>query len=75
MIKICHQIKEHVGLILFDTVNYYLNKVIDNILIKVKHRQEKKPADLRQPKENFLTKVILCLFVALYIIIHRTICR
>ena len=46
MIKICHQIKEHIGLILLDKVNYYLNKVIDKTLIKVKHRHEKKLANL-----------------------------
>ena len=41
MIKICHQMKEDVGLILFNTVNYYLNKVITKTLVKVKHRHGK----------------------------------
>ena len=34
--------KEDIGLILLNTVNYYLNKVIDKTLIKVKYYHEKK---------------------------------
>ena len=34
MIKICHQMKEDIGLVLFNTINYYLNKVIVKTLIK-----------------------------------------
>ena len=33
MIKICHQMKEDIGLVLFNTINYYLNKVIVQTLI------------------------------------------
>ena len=33
MIKICHQMKEDIGLALFNTINYYLNKVIVQTLI------------------------------------------
>ena len=33
MIKICHQMKEDIGLILFKTINYYLNKVLAKTLI------------------------------------------
>ena len=33
MIKISHQMKEDIGLILFNTINYYLNKVIAKTLI------------------------------------------
>ena len=36
MIKICHQMKENISLIVFNTVNYYLNKVIAKTLIRVK---------------------------------------
>ena len=75
MIKICHQMKEDIGLILFNTVNYCLNKVTAKTLMKVKHRHEKTLFNLRHTKESFMAKVILCLFVALYIIIHRTICQ
>ena len=50
MIKICHQTKEGTDLILFDRVNYYLNKVIAKTLIKVKHRHEKKLVNLPQHK-------------------------
>ena len=45
-----HQMKESIGLILFITVNYYLNKVIAKTLINVKHRHEKKLVNLRQYK-------------------------
>ena len=34
MIKICHQMKEDIGLVLSNTINYYLNKVIVKTLIK-----------------------------------------
>ena len=74
MIQTCHQMKEDTGLILLNTVNYYLNKVIDKTLIKVKHYHEKKFINLHQHKKSFMAKVILCLFVALYIIIYCTIC-
>ena len=47
--------KEDIGLILFNTVNYYLNKVIAKTLIKVKHRHEKNVST----KERFMAKVIL----------------
>ena len=33
MIKICHQMKEDIGLILFNAVNYYLGKVTAKNLI------------------------------------------
>ena len=52
MIKICHQMKEDMGLILLNTVNYYLNKVIAKTLIKVKHSHEKKLVSLRQHKRK-----------------------
>ena len=52
MINICHQMKEHIGLILYNTVNYYLNKVINKTLIKGKHRHEKKLANLHQHKRK-----------------------
>ena len=48
----CHQVSEDIGLILFNTVNYYLNKVIPKPLIKVKHRHEKKLVNLRQQKRK-----------------------
>ena len=67
--------KEDVGLILFNTVNYYLNKVITKTLVKVKHRHGKKLVSLRQHKKKLYGESILCLFVALYIIIHITICQ
>ena len=43
---------EDIGLILFNTVNHYLNKVIAKTLIKVKHRHEEKLVNLRQRKRN-----------------------
>ena len=72
MIKICHQNEKDIGLILFNTVNYYLNKVVPKTLIKVKHRHEKKLVNLRQHKRKLMTKVILCFFAALCMIIHCT---
>ena len=44
--------KKDIGLILFSTVNYYLNKVVPKTLIKVKHRHEKKLVNLRQYKRK-----------------------
>ena len=44
--------KEDIGLILFNTVNYYLNNVIAKTLIKVKHCHEKKLVTLVQQKRN-----------------------
>lgn len=44
-------------LILFNTVNYYLNKVVTKTLVKVKHRHGKKLVSLRQHKKNFMAKV------------------
>ena len=52
MIKICHQMKEDIDLILFKTVNYYLNKVVAKTLIKLKRRHEKKLVNLRQHKRK-----------------------
>ena len=76
IIKICYQMKEDISLILANTVvNYCLNKVTGKTLIKVKHRHEKTLANLRHTKKSFMGKLILCLFVALYIIIHHTICQ
>ena len=46
--------KEDVGLILFNTVNYYLNKVITKTLVKVKYRHGKKLVSLRQHKKKAL---------------------
>ena len=66
---------EDIGLILFNTVNHYLNKVIAKTLIKVKHRHEEKLVIYVSEKEMFMAKEILCLLVALYIIVHRTICQ
>ena len=52
MIKMYHQMKEDIGLILFNTVNCYLNKVVTETLFKVKHRHEKKLVNLRQNKRK-----------------------
>ena len=41
------QIKVGIGVILFNTMNYYLNKAIDKILINVKRSHEKKLINLR----------------------------
>lgn len=49
MIKICHQM---IGLILFNAVNYNLNKVIAKTLIKVKHCHWKKLVNLDQHKRK-----------------------
>ena len=75
MIKICHQMKEDIGLILFHTVNYYLNKVIAKTLIKVKHRHEKKFVNLRPHKRKLYGESNTLFIRRLYIIIHRTICQ
>ena len=68
------QIKVVIGVILFNTVNYYLNKVIDKILINVKRSHKKKLVNL-SITESFMAKEILCLFVALYINIYRILCQ
>ena len=64
--------KEDIGLILFNTISYHLDKVVAEALIEVKHRHEKKLVNLRQHKRKLMTKVILCFFVALCMIIHCT---
>ena len=59
--------KEDIALILFNTVNYHLNKVIGKTLNKVKIVMRKSSLIYVSIKESFVAKVILCLFVALYI--------
>ena len=44
--------KENIGLILFDTVNYCLNKVIAKTLIKVSYCHEKRLVNLRHHKRK-----------------------
>ena len=56
MIKVCHQMKKVIRLMLFNTVNYYLNKVIAKTVIKVKYRNEKKLFNSRQHKRNLYGK-------------------
>ena len=48
--------KEDIGFLLFNIVNYYLNKVIAKTLIKGKHRHEKKLVNLRQHKRKLYGK-------------------
>ena len=57
MITLCHQMKKDIGLILFITVNYYLNKVIAKTLINVKHRHEKKLVNTKRFMELVPTLV------------------
>ena len=68
--------KEDIALILFNTVNYYLNKVIAKTLNKVKHRHEKKLVNLRQHKRKLCGESnTLFIRSTVHIIFHRTICQ